>query len=156
MKMSTNGGIPLQYTTDRHFLEVYLRYHQLPCLYSPCLNPYPANTESLCHQYRARPACTSVQSDQTLYCWLINFKSLKMIMESAEKWRWISPFKKFSMKRVKTLDWVILKKIPCREWTIKLIMVLHLHILANFLYAYTVTVINNYYWLLSCLCFKRL
>ena len=28
----------------------------------------------LCHQYRARPACTSVQSDQALYCWLTNFK----------------------------------------------------------------------------------
>ena len=29
---------------------------------------------SLCHQYRARPACTSVQSDQALYCWQIYFK----------------------------------------------------------------------------------
>ena len=29
---------------------------------------------SICHQYRARPGCTSVQSDQTLYCWLTNFK----------------------------------------------------------------------------------
>ena len=29
---------------------------------------------SFCHQYRARPACTSVQSDQSLYCWLIIFK----------------------------------------------------------------------------------
>ena len=28
----------------------------------------------LCHQHRARPACTSVQSDQDLYCWLANFK----------------------------------------------------------------------------------
>ena len=24
---------------------------------------------SLCHQYRARPACTSARSDQALYCW---------------------------------------------------------------------------------------
>ena len=24
----------------------------------------------LCHQYRARPACTSLQADQALYCWL--------------------------------------------------------------------------------------
>ena len=30
---------------------------------------------SLCHQYITRPACTSVQSDQVLYCWLTNFKS---------------------------------------------------------------------------------
>ena len=29
---------------------------------------------SLCHEYRARLACTSVQSDQTVYCWLTNFK----------------------------------------------------------------------------------
>ena len=29
---------------------------------------------SLCHQYRARPACISVQSDpEALYCWLTNF-----------------------------------------------------------------------------------
>jgi hypothetical protein len=27
----------------------------------------------LCHQYRARPACTSVQSDHALYCWKCNF-----------------------------------------------------------------------------------
>ena len=27
-----------------------------------------------CHQYRARPACTYVQFDQALYCWLTNFK----------------------------------------------------------------------------------
>ena len=29
---------------------------------------------SLCHQYRARIACTSVQSDEALYCWPANFK----------------------------------------------------------------------------------
>ena len=29
---------------------------------------------SLCHLYRGRPACTSMQSDQALYCWLANFK----------------------------------------------------------------------------------
>ena len=29
---------------------------------------------SLCHQYRARPACISMQSDQALYRWLTNFK----------------------------------------------------------------------------------
>ena len=28
---------------------------------------------SLCHHYRARPARTSMQSDQALYCWLTNF-----------------------------------------------------------------------------------
>ena len=33
-----------------------------------------AKVISLCHQYRARPACTSVQSDQALYCWLTNCK----------------------------------------------------------------------------------
>ena len=30
---------------------------------------------SLCHQYRARSACTSVHSDQDIYCWLTNFLS---------------------------------------------------------------------------------
>ena len=29
----------------------------------------------LCNQYRARPARTSGQSDQALYCWLANFKN---------------------------------------------------------------------------------
>ena len=29
---------------------------------------------SLCHQYRARPLCTSVQSNQVLHCWLTIFK----------------------------------------------------------------------------------
>ena len=29
---------------------------------------------SLCHQYRGRQACTSVQFDQALYCWLTNFR----------------------------------------------------------------------------------
>ena len=29
---------------------------------------------SLCHQHRARPACTFVQSDQAPYCWLTNFR----------------------------------------------------------------------------------
>ena len=52
---------------------------------------------SICHQYRARLACTSVQSDQALYCWLTNYQlqiiiliSLKMIMGSFK--RWIIPF----------------------------------------------------------------
>ena len=46
---------------------------------------------SLCLQYRARSACTSVQSDQALYCWLTNFKFSsrypKMIMDSSKKWK---------------------------------------------------------------------
>ena len=55
-------------------------------------NPYPAGTESelcLSHQYRAKPACTSMQSDQfttstsdTLYLVII---SLKMIIKSSKK-----------------------------------------------------------------------
>ena len=28
---------------------------------------------SLSHQYRARPSCTSMQSDQAVYCWLTIF-----------------------------------------------------------------------------------
>ena len=36
------------------------------------VNQLESKVISLCHQYRARPACTSVQSDQALYCWLAN------------------------------------------------------------------------------------
>ena len=36
---------------------------------------------SLYHQYRPRPHCKSVLSDQALYCWLTISKSLKMLME---------------------------------------------------------------------------
>ena len=28
----------------------------------------------LFHQYRVRPACTFIQSDQALYCWMTNLK----------------------------------------------------------------------------------
>ena len=52
------------------------------------LNPYPAGTKmiSLCYQCRARPVCTSVQSDEALYCWITNFQvfiliSLNMIQK---------------------------------------------------------------------------
>ena len=40
------------------------------------LNLLEPKVINLRNQYRARPAsaCTSVQSDQTLYCWLTNFK----------------------------------------------------------------------------------
>ena len=32
------------------------------------------NMIGLCQQYTARPACTSMKSDQALYCWLTSFK----------------------------------------------------------------------------------
>ena len=35
---------------------------------------------SLCHQYRARPACTSVQSDQALYCSILLPDQLKVLI----------------------------------------------------------------------------
>ena len=60
---------------------------------------------SLCHQYRARWACTSMQSDQALYCWLINLKFSFWYPlydnRQFQNWRWIIPFKKFSRLRVK-------------------------------------------------------
>ena len=60
---------------------------------------------NLCHQYRARPACTDVQSDHALYCWLTNCQSfilisLNMIMDSAKNVGIIISFKKFGMVRV--------------------------------------------------------
>ena len=74
----------------RHFLILVstieqLMEHQLPLQnykirYAVYSNLYPpAKTETLlnfCHQNRARPACTSVLSDQALYCCLTNFKIL--------------------------------------------------------------------------------
>ena len=56
-----------------------------------------------CHQYKARPACTSMQSDQALNHWLANFKtlgliSLKLIMDNCKK----TEIKKFSRLRVNT------------------------------------------------------
>ena len=40
------------------------------CTVWDLVNPYPAGPKviSLCHQCRARSACTSVESDQALYC----------------------------------------------------------------------------------------
>ena len=55
---------------------------------------------SLCHQYKARPDFTSGQSDQALYCWLLIFLSLKMIMNNSKIERWNISFKKFSRLRV--------------------------------------------------------
>ena len=46
-------------------------YHESKLLALILLKP---NVISLCHQYRARPGCTSMQSDQALYCWQTNFK----------------------------------------------------------------------------------
>ena len=34
---------------------------------------------SLCHLYRTRPACSSVQSDQALYCWQTNFRFSSLV-----------------------------------------------------------------------------
>ena len=56
---------------------------------------------SHCHKYRARPACSSTQSDQALYCWVFILISLKIILDSAKNFRWIIPFEKLGMVRVK-------------------------------------------------------
>ena len=60
---------------------------------------------NLCHQYRARPTCTSMQSDQALYSvnWPSSnshFDTSKMKMYSAKNGRWIIQFKKFGRLRV--------------------------------------------------------
>ena len=66
--------------------------------YQPFLLPLSCWNQviSLCHQYGARPASTSMQSDQALKCWLTILISLKMIMDSSKNGGWIIPFKKFS------------------------------------------------------------
>ena len=64
---------------------------------------------NICHQYRARPTCTFVQSDKVL-CIILLADYLdvpKMIMESSK--RWIIPFKKFGMVSVNTLSRLMVK-----------------------------------------------
>ena len=61
---------------------------------------------SLCHQHRARPACTAGQSDQTLYYWLLwtsnSYLGIPKIDNGQfRNGRWIIPCKKFSRLRVK-------------------------------------------------------
>ena len=69
-------------------------------LYRTELNPYPAEPKVICfcHQYRARPACTSMKSDQALYCWLAKFKYLDIPKndngQCQKNGKWIIPFKK--------------------------------------------------------------
>ena len=57
---------------------LYFKYCKLQRNLYRLIFEFSAGTESrvsLCHQYWARPACTSVQSDQALYCWLTKFSS---------------------------------------------------------------------------------
>ena len=56
------------------FFNLFLFYTVLFNLCLLTLNQPKPKVISLCHQYKARPACTSVQSDQALCCWLTNFK----------------------------------------------------------------------------------
>ena len=66
------------------------------------LNPIPKVT-SLCDQNWSRPACTSMKSDQALYCWPTNFKFTSWfpkILDSSKNGRWTSPFKKLTRLRV--------------------------------------------------------
>ena len=66
------------------------------------------NVNSLCHQYKARPACTSVHNAWPCSILLAGHLqvfiliSLKTIMDSSKNARWNIPFKKFGMVRVKT------------------------------------------------------
>ena len=55
------------------------------CMLTLCL-PTP-KVISLCHQYRVRPVCTSVQSDQALYFWQTNLYTPKfgMVRVNIEK-----------------------------------------------------------------------
>ena len=61
---------------------------------------------SLCHQYSARPACTSMQSDQDETILLADQLQRfhpdipKIIIDSSKNGRWIIPFKKFNKLRV--------------------------------------------------------
>ena len=62
---------------------------------------------SICHQCRARPACTSVQYDQPLYFWLTNMKKYFILISLNYKWtvnknnRCIIPINNFGMLSLK-------------------------------------------------------
>ena len=49
---------------------------------------------SLCHQYKGKPVCTSMQSEQALYYWLTNFQVLILGIPKNNNVKWIIPFKK--------------------------------------------------------------
>ena len=78
------------------FLKIYFKH-------------YSARNDSdynFCNQYRARPACTSIQSDQGSILLadqlqVLILGSLKMIIENSKNRRWIISFKKFSRLWVK-------------------------------------------------------
>ena len=54
---------------------------------------------SLCHQYRTRPACTSMQSEQALYCWLsTNFILISQTRAQHAEPTLISPEPSFYLK----------------------------------------------------------
>ena len=55
---------------EDHFDRLYCIY----ILYRLIRLPLELKVIYLCHHYRARSACTHVQSNQALYCWLANIK----------------------------------------------------------------------------------
>ena len=57
---------------------------------------------TLCHQYRARPAFTSVHPDQTLYCRLTNFKFPSWY---PLKWQWTVPETEGGLFHLKNSAW---------------------------------------------------
>ena len=71
------------------------------------LIPLEPKVISLSHQYRARPACISVQSDQAVYCspTLSSHNDIrKMKMDSSKnEQKWNIQFKKFSSLRVNSI-----------------------------------------------------
>ena len=88
---------------------------------------------NLCSHFRARPAWTSMQSNQSLYCWLsssnthfVKLISAKLIMDSPTNQMWTSPFKKFSSLRVDSVH------IPelCEKYTCIVLTEIH-HVTDN-------------------------
>ena len=55
-----------------------VRGHMCRTTFLVIINPYlilpTPKVISLCHQFRAKSACTFMQSDQALYCWVTSFK----------------------------------------------------------------------------------
>ena len=87
------------------------------CIKLTLILPEP-KVNSLCPQYRVKPACTSVQSDQALYCWQTNFNSHidipKMRMDFAKNEKWSILFKKFGRLRFDAFSY----KTKTDIWTI--------------------------------------
>ena len=65
------------------FKNFYKWHSEDLCFIFKILNLHP--DASLCHQYRTRLICSSLEYNQTLYCWLVILLSPKLIMDNSKQ-----------------------------------------------------------------------